>query len=70
MSTRVGGTKRKVARRDQRRPGDTIGGEGRPIREYIGWDDAEGVFRQDDPALPPQFKARRPTSAKPARARS
>ena len=49
-------------------PGETIGGEGRPIREYLGWDDAAGVFRQDDPALRPVFKTRRHAEAKPVRA--
>jgi hypothetical protein len=62
--------RREAPKEDQRPPGDTVGGEGRPIREYIGWDDSAGVFRQDDPALRPQFRrrGRRPAEPAPARA--
>jgi len=56
MSTSVA---RKAAKREQRGPADTIGGEGRPINDYIGWDDAAGVVRKDNPALHPRSQARR-----------
>ena len=56
--------------KDRKRAGDEpLGAEGRPLREYVGWDDAAGVFRQDDPALRPKFQPRRTTSTKPDRAR-
>jgi hypothetical protein len=63
-------TEPEAVKHDQRRPGDTVGGEGRPIRSYIGWDDAAGVFRQDDPALRPKFRKRsRRSTAEPTPAR-
>jgi hypothetical protein len=63
-------TEPEAVKRGRRRPGDTVGGEGRPIRNYIGWDDAAGVFRQDDPALRPTLRKRsRRSTAEPAPAR-
>ncbi len=58
--------KQKSPRHGPHRPGDTVGGEGHQIREYIGWDEGAGVFRQDDPALRPDFKTHRPLPAEPA----
>ena len=59
----------KVLKGDKPAAGDTIGAEGRPLREYVGWDDAAGVFRQDDPALRPKFQSKRSPSRKPAQPR-
>ena len=44
--------------------GDPLSAEGQPLRSYRGWDDAAGIFIQDDPRTLPRFGRRPPATTR------